>query len=106
MDVAWLPLEIWETLREISGVLAGAAGDLENQAAVGQPIAQHPGDRLPVAECCRSGAARFPRGCFVKALARHQARPRTSSSKRRARRNISSLWSVNMPSAKASRGSV
>ena len=50
VQVARLPLELRKALRKEGRMLARAAGDLQHDAFARQPIAQHLGDRLAVAQ--------------------------------------------------------
>lgn len=48
-QVAGLPLQVWHRRREVDGVLAGTAADLEHVPALGEALAQHGEDRIAVA---------------------------------------------------------
>ena len=54
MNIARLPVERWKAVREISGMLARAARDLEHEPLARKPVFQDCGDRLPVAQRSRS----------------------------------------------------
>src|SRR5436309_10115403 len=107
MDVARLPFEIGELFGEVDGVLAGPTRHLQHETACRQPLTQHLGDRLTIAERrrCRTRGA-CGTGFVETPTVRHEARPRASSSSRVARKYISTRVRVNMPSAKAISGSV
>ena len=65
MNIARLPFEVREAPGKIDGMLAAAAGDLEDKALRRQPILQHLGDRLAVAERGGRGPPGAHRGRFV-----------------------------------------
>src|SRR5215210_4231223 len=61
-------------LGEVSRVLARPARNFEHEAGFWQPLAQHRGDRLAIAQRCGRGAARTRLRRLVKAsLAGHSA---------------------------------
>src|SRR5438045_1970786 len=96
MHVAGLPFEFRKALGEVDGVFTRAAGDLEHQPILGQPVGEHFGDGFAVAQDCGRGPPCALRRRLIEApLVDHSA-----ASTRRALKYSSSLVAESNPSAK------
>ena len=109
MDVARLPFERWETLARNRSRARRCRWRSPGPSPVGgSHSARTSRDWLAIAQSRRGRAPRPRGGCLVEApfVAHQAACPRPRSSRRLARRYISTRVRVNMPSAKAISGSV
>lgn len=105
MNVAGLPVQLRKALGEVDDVLTSAAGKLQDNAGLGQPLGKHVGDDLSVAERGWRRATTSIGRRFVKAPIVGHAAGR-SASRARARRPISIRVMAIKPTAKQSKASV